>query len=29
MSTQYVTMNAPKAWDRLPVQGEGVCVEGA
>ena len=27
MFTRYVTMNAPKGLDRLPVQGEGACVE--
>ncbi len=28
MFTHSVTMNAPKCLDRLPVQGEVVCVEG-
>jgi hypothetical protein len=29
MFTHYVAMNAPKSLDRLSVQGEGVCMEGA
>jgi len=29
MFTQYVAINEPSSLDRLSVQGEGACVEGA